>query len=70
VVIHQGHRVAEAIGYVHASVLAGCLRMGGGLSGRHVAVVPHPSGRNRYWNNPANRDAARVFLRIMMDRRP
>lgn len=31
--------------------------------GRAVAVVPHPSGRNRWWNDPANREAAGVFLR-------
>lgn len=27
------------------------------------AVVPHPSGRNRWWNEPENRSAARRFLR-------
>lgn len=27
-----------------------------------AAVVPHPSGRNRFWNDPANREQARVFL--------
>jgi hypothetical protein len=69
-VILLGHRVAEAFGYVHASVLTGFLPLDGGLFGRHVAVVPHPSGRSRYWNNPANRDAARAFLRAVMDRRP
>lgn len=33
-----------------------------GFSAR-VAVVPHPSGVNRWWNDPANEEAARRFLR-------
>ena len=32
------------------------------VAGGRVAVVPHPSGRSRYWNDPANRDAAAEFL--------
>jgi len=27
-----------------------------------VAVVPHPSGANRWWNDPANREDARRFF--------
>lgn len=30
--------------------------------GFRVAVMPHPSGVNLFWNAPANREAARVFL--------
>jgi len=28
-----------------------------------LALLPHPSGRNRWYNNPANRAAAARFLR-------
>ncbi len=28
--------------------------------------MPHPSGRSRYWNDPANRDAAAEFLRAAL----
>lgn len=31
-------------------------------TGLRVAVVPHPSGRNRWYNDPANGEAARAFL--------
>jgi hypothetical protein len=27
-----------------------------------IAMLPHPSGRNRWWNDPENRSAARRFL--------
>jgi uracil-DNA glycosylase len=30
-----------------------------------IAVVPHPSGVNRWWNEPGNRDAAAAFLRSL-----
>lgn len=32
------------------------------LAGREARVVPHPSGVNRWWNDPANRERARKFL--------
>lgn len=31
--------------------------------GRRVAILPHPSGVNRWWNNAANAHAAARFLR-------
>jgi hypothetical protein len=30
------------------------------------AVIPHPSGRNRWWNDPKNVDQAEKFLRDLM----
>jgi hypothetical protein len=36
-------------------------------SGVDVAVFPHPSGRNRYWNSGERADAARAFLREMVE---
>lgn len=32
-----------------------------------VAIIPHPSGLNRWWNDPANREAAGKFLRGLAD---
>jgi hypothetical protein len=31
--------------------------------GARMAVLPHPSGVNRWWNDPGNRRRARRFLR-------
>lgn len=31
--------------------------------GMTVAVLPHPSGVNTWWNNPDNRAAASAFMR-------
>ncbi len=31
-----------------------------------VATVPHPSGRNLWWNDPANRERARAFFRELL----
>lgn len=30
------------------------------------AMLPHPSGVNRWWNEPENREAAREFLRQLL----
>jgi hypothetical protein len=37
------------------------------LGGRPAYVVPHPSGVNRWWNDPANRAAARRFFEGVAD---
>lgn len=34
--------------------------------GLAAAVVPHPSGLNRWWNDPDNRVRARLFLRPVL----
>ena len=36
------------------------------VKGFVVAVVPHPSGINRWWNLPKNRRKARRFLRTVL----
>lgn len=33
---------------------------------RAAAVVPHPSGLNRWWNEEANREAARKFFDVLL----
>lgn len=51
---------------VQVAVVPDPMRMPGPRSRRRavrVAVVPHPSGINRWWNDPANVEAARSFLR-------
>jgi len=39
---------------------------GGTGPGMRVALVPHPSGRNRLWNVESERDRARAFLRDLV----
>jgi uracil-DNA glycosylase len=34
-------------------------------TGVHMVVVPHPSGANRIWNDPANVDEAKLFWRTL-----
>lgn len=47
----RSHAPGESLGYKH--------RLGGNV----VNVVPHPSGRNRWFNDPRNRDTYRAFWR-------
>lgn len=56
-----GKRVASAFG-LDEEYLADPVAFP--IGGRPVAVhvVPHPSGVNRWWNEPANRERARAFL--------
>lgn len=56
--IVAGKRAARAFGLSDPQYLR-WTRVGG----RRVAVIPHPSGINRWWNDPANRGAAEAFLR-------
>lgn len=37
------------------------------LSDVRAAVVPHPSGLNRWWNDPANRERYAEFIRTVLD---
>lgn len=53
-----GFAVARACGYGDAAPLTWLPGPDGGL----VAVVPHPSGLSRWWNDPAGRAAAAAFL--------
>lgn len=51
-----GRGVAAAFGLV--APFLEWRRVGGNL----FACLPHPSGINLWWNDPANRDAARAFM--------
>jgi hypothetical protein len=57
-----GRNVARAFGHADAPLLRWERR-----GGRLVAVLPHPSGINVWWNEPRNRRAARRFLRETLE---
>lgn len=56
-VLLMGRGPARALG-VAAPYLVGTV-----LRGRRAVVVPHPSGVNRWWNDPANAARATAVLR-------
>lgn len=58
VVVLAGKRVAGAFGIRAPEFLHWYL-----VRGKVVGVMPHPSGINRWLNDPANRSAAGAFLR-------
>ena len=43
-------------------------RLCGGWAASMVWWAPHPSGRNRWWNAPANRAAGKVFFGLVLGR--
>lgn len=59
-VIFVGRRVARAF---RVPETVDVLTWTAGPPGSTFAIVPHPSGVNTWWNDPAHRDAARAFLR-------
>lgn len=59
-VILLGRAVAAAFGQPPTPVLAW---RPDALGSRQLAVVPHPSGVCRWWNDPDNLSAAAAFLR-------
>ena len=56
-VVLAGLNVAKAFGHVGRRFLE-VWRSGGAT----FALVPHPSGVNRWWNDPANKEAAAELL--------
>jgi uracil-DNA glycosylase len=56
-VVVAGHRAAAALGFRERYLV-----WAPGPTGALWAVLPHPSGVNRWWNDPENADAARRFL--------
>lgn len=55
-----GRRVADAFGLTNMKELRSVTLDD---RGTEVAIVPHPSGRNIWWNEAGNRAEARRFLR-------
>lgn len=60
-VVLFGSNVASAFGMKNEKVLKWVV-----LEGTTVAVVPHPSGINRWYNDPENRKKAEKFLRKLI----
>lgn len=60
--ILAGRKVADAFGVPH-QILTWYEK-----DGRLVAVLPHPSGLNRWYNDPANFHRAELFVRRAMRR--
>jgi hypothetical protein len=65
-VLLLGRRVAHAfgvsgIGYFEPAAVWS--KVGPEAVQRPAVVVPHPSGRSRWWNSRANRDAARAWFK-------
>jgi hypothetical protein len=61
VVVLLGQKVATAFDVRHPHLFVLCQ-----TSGPAMAVMPHPSGRNRYWNEPAHIARAEQFLRGLL----
>jgi len=65
-VILLGRRVAAALDVLSMSLLewkSWPVPPHGSIVTTEVARFPHPSGRNRWWNEPANVELARAFLK-------
>lgn len=60
-VVLLGRRVAGLFGRGRAPYLSTFEEMGAG-----IMVFPHPSGVNRWWNDPANVSAAGAALRLWL----
>ena len=70
-VVLLGRRVAAALDALDMSLLewkSWRVRVDGAIvsSSVEVARFPHPSGRNRWWNEPANIELARSFLKDVL----
>lgn len=60
-VVLLGNRVARAFGFTHLETFRIY------QTGRSpVALIPHPSGRNLFWNTPANVKLAEEFLHCVL----
>jgi hypothetical protein len=67
-VVCLGKRVARALGAPQAPYLAWrnlVWQTLGGIEAR-VAIFPHPSGINSWWNDERNRDQATLFMRRLL----
>lgn len=61
-VVYLGRAVARAFGHRRVEYLEPL------TDARAAAAwcLPHPSGINRWWNDRGNREAARLFLRVLL----
>lgn len=65
-VLLLGRRVQRAFGLIHLAPLDTIARSGG--LGPTFVAVPHPSGRNRWYNDPDHEEDARIVLRAIWRR--
>ena len=67
-VVFVGRRVAEAFGCRSEWFNWGeeYFKTDDGVVRIRYAVMPHPSGRNRFWNDPQNVQEARTFMTELM----
>lgn len=59
--VFVGKRVSQAFGW------KGEFFEWGDLDGRQVVSMPHPSGINQWWNDPANHEAASAFIAALAE---
>lgn len=74
-VLLAGRRVARAFGFEHLldgdlGYFEPFLRPDLGCRPVCYIIVPHPSGVNRWWNHPVNREKARLFFELLGQRAP
>lgn len=58
-----GRQVQDAFGIDRHNVPVGSIELNEGLM---ASWIPHPSGLNRWWNDPANRELAAAELRRVL----
>lgn len=63
IIVLLGRRVATAFGYPRARWFEWVVDTPGDT--RQFIVVPHPSGRNRWWNDSCHAQLARIFWRTI-----
>jgi hypothetical protein len=67
IVLCWGPRVGQALGLEPDKPLWSASLVSPSGVNHVVAGIPHPSGRNRWWNDAANREEARLFVRMLFE---
>lgn len=62
-IVLLGRRVQHAFGLDHAAPFSTVTRNAG--RGPVIISIPHPSGLNRWWNDPDHQDDAAIALRAV-----
>jgi hypothetical protein len=65
-IVLLGRRVAEVFALADREPLTEIARNGG--IGPVVLLLPHPSGKNLWYNDPGNRESARAAVRLIWAR--
>lgn len=67
VVVALGKRVAGSLGVVKPANLTTRIVSLGNDDGVRVFTLPHPSGVNRFWNDPTDAKRAALMLRAILE---